>query len=297
MDRAVKDDVTDTPRRRVGAGCRGGRATTSALPISWRGHLARVSRGRPRPRAAIAALILLSILFFTATPAHCVGADKTHCVGADKPHAAMPGMVGSTATGREAIGLGLAASVSSPADAVNGVLSGFGALSTSGATLALFSPLLADSGPSWGSIVGGVMVWTITTIASWLISSRVAHAKTDEKIASIAASVAELSEAVKHNAKMAQRNADDLAAARLERQKQLDDARAERSTMELRAAKTYATREEFTQMFGQMMACHQKEIERIDEIAKDFHASNGRVHSRIDDLANLVARLDERSKK
>lgn len=136
-----------------------------------------------------------------------------------------------------------------------------------------FSPLAA-AGFSWSVILIGLLVWMLTTSATWLIAARVTTAVLREQNKTIRESVNGLLSDVRQLSKT------------------ISDIKQERGKCELRAVKTFATREEFAQIIVETTANHREEMSKLDTIATSFRDSVGKVHGRADALAERVTRLE-----
>lgn len=137
----------------------------------------------------------------------------------------------------------------------------------------IFYPL-AMTGISWSAVLVGVVAWLLTTAATWLIAARVTTAVLREQNKNIRESVGGL-----------------LADVR-QLSNTISEIRQQRGKCELRAVKTFATREEFAQIIIESAANHREEMTKLDNIANSFRNSVGKVHSRADALAERVTRLE-----
>ena len=69
------------------------------------------------------------------------------------------------------------------------------------------------------------------------------------------------------------------------------DMRSERAQCELRATRTYATREEMGQVFAKIDAIGERMGERMDSLRQEIHEDIQNVHSRVTEVATRVARF------
>lgn len=67
-----------------------------------------------------------------------------------------------------------------------------------------------------------------------------------------------------------------------------------RHACELKAVKTYSTKDHFTRLLVDAAANHQQIVDRLDELGNRVRESVGKVHGRIDTLAERVTRVEER---
>jgi len=142
------------------------------------------------------------------------------------------------------------------------------------ASLAFFWPL-AEAGFSWGGVAERFIAIALSAVATGVVMVYVLKAQ----ITGLADQVGKLAERV------------DAQACRLA------DARQERSHCETRAAKTFATREDFAQTFVEAAAGHREVVVKLDQAAKGLRDSVARVHQRVDDVQERLVRAEERINK
>ena len=149
-------------------------------------------------------------------------------------------------------------------------------------------PLGADSGVSWGSVGITVVGWAITTVLTWVISGRVATARLENSDANLTKKVDDLSEKIDELSR-------NMSAFTMQFSTALAQEAAARTACELRCTRTYVTTEQWSKLYGEIVSGQRVQMDRLDQIAKDFHESIGNAHARMDKLADITARLDERT--
>lgn len=75
-------------------------------------------------------------------------------------------------------------------------------------------------------------------------------------------------------------------------EKQLAEMNNERTKLELRTTKTFSTRAEYSHLLVQQASNHRELVGSIDDLGKSFRDSIGKVHKRVDGLADRTSRLE-----
>lgn len=68
----------------------------------------------------------------------------------------------------------------------------------------------------------------------------------------------------------------------------------QRTECELRASRHYATREEFAQVLVETAGSHRETMARLDGMGTSVRESVGKVHARLDDVSERLARIEGR---
>jgi len=76
-----------------------------------------------------------------------------------------------------------------------------------------------------------------------------------------------------------------------EQARAIADLRSERAECELRASRSYATREEVTQVFEKLDGIGVRMGERMDGFRREMHDDMQKMHGRITEVATRVARF------
>ena len=122
-------------------------------------------------------------------------------------------------------------------------------------------------------IVGGLVIWAVTQIVSGVIGAYVALKLQQKDMAITTKAVAELTKAVRQN------TAD------------ISEARRERAGCELRATGRYATRDELVRAVTDQTAVMRGVEDKMDSLGSSMRESVGKVHGRVDRVAEDVAML------
>ena len=125
-----------------------------------------------------------------------------------------------------------------------------------------------------GWIVGCTIVWLVSQLITAAVSAVIALRVQRRDIEALSAAVKTLFD---------NRDA---------HERRLDALNGQRAACELRAAQTYATREELIHVIGETAANHRVILNEIKELAEAYRQSVGKVHSRVDDAVNRIARLE-----
>lgn len=95
--------------------------------------------------------------------------------------------------------------------------------------------------------------------------------------------------AMKANMANVRRRQEDHDRILAEQAKAIAQIRSERSECELRASRSYATRDEVDKVFGKLDAIGERMGERMDEFRREIHEDVQAVHTRITEVATRVA--------
>ena len=97
--------------------------------------------------------------------------------------------------------------------------------------------------------------------------------------------------AMKANMANVRRRQEDHDRLLAEQGRAIAQIRSERSECELRASRSYATREEVNQVFEKLDKIGERMGERMDEFRREIHDDVQAVHTRITEVATRVARF------
>ena len=137
---------------------------------------------------------------------------------------------------------------------------------------------------TWPYVSAAIVIWLVTTALTWLVSARVTGAVMREQARQLKGSMKDLLADVRALTSDVHGLRDGLHAAE-----------EGRTQCELRAVKTFTTREELTRVLIQVTAGTENLANRMDDLGKSFRDSVGKVHGRVDDLQDRVGGLEGRT--
>ncbi len=160
------------------------------------------------------------------------------------------------------------------------------------ASTASLLPMLANVsaaggvGISWGWMMGALLVWFISTVATWLVASKVTSAVLHEQNKQMAQAIETLFDKISS----VFTRLDDL-------KDQIATGKEARKDCELRAVKSFATQDQFAQTLVEISANHREAMSKLETIGDKVRESVARVHRRVDETGDRLTRVEERTGK
>ena len=128
---------------------------------------------------------------------------------------------------------------------------------------------------SWGWMVGGLILFGLTTAFTWIVAAKATGAGQGQRIKSLEDNMDRLTG-----------NVDKLTNTVTSHDRRIEEIRTERSDCETRANQAFATRAEVLEAIKDNKDCRREIFKKLDE-----------VHGRITKLVEQVGRIDARAEK
>lgn len=163
------------------------------------------------------------------------------------------------------------------------------------AFLVLRSILLAASDTSgtvtvnWGWRLATLLIWLVTNAITWFITNHVAGRVTS---ALLSQQNEQMTKAVNKLTDKVERLSTSVGKMHGKIDDRVGQLRQERGACELKAAKTFSTREDLGGAMIRMSTNHSEQMEKLESIDKSVRDSLDKVHGRIDGVLAKTAKLE-----